>query len=245
MDKAGTAGDQPRCRTSRSKISGESPPGEVTPTGTRGTLTIITGPLIANPRAATLTRMPLLLLLNGPPGIGKSTLARRYVRDRPLALCLDIDGVRRLIGRWDSHETESGLLARTMALEMARVHLLGGHDVAVPQFLGRAELIEQLETVAFDVGAGFCEVVLMDSKSNAVARFHARGEDADLAVHHLEAVQMAGGAKGLSQMYDRLQAVLAERPRATVVHTRFGETEMAYQGVLAAIAAPGRALGLI
>ena len=183
--------------------------------------------------------MPVLLLLNGPPGIGKSTLARRYVRDRPLAFCLDIDGVRRLLGRWDSHEQESGLLARKMAMEMemARVHLLGGHDVAVPQFLGRVEPIEQLETVAFDVGATFCEVVLMDSKANALARFQARGKNADAAAHHREAEQMVGGSTGLSQMYDRLQAVLAERPRATVVHTRFGETETAYQGVLAAIAA--------
>lgn len=80
----------------------------------------------------------------------------------------------------------------------------------------------------------------MDSKANAVARFQARGEAVVLAVHHREAVQMVAGSKGLARMYDRLLAVLAERPRATVVHTRFGETETAYQGVLAAITAPGR-----
>jgi shikimate kinase len=36
-----------------------------------------------------------LILLNGPPGLGKSTIARRYIADRPLAFCMDIDSVLR------------------------------------------------------------------------------------------------------------------------------------------------------
>ena len=41
-----------------------------------------------------------LVLLNGPPGVGSSTLARRYLAAHPLAFCLDIDGMRRLLGQW-------------------------------------------------------------------------------------------------------------------------------------------------
>ena len=33
--------------------------------------------------------MPRLIVLNGSPGIGKSTLARRYVEEHPLTLCLE------------------------------------------------------------------------------------------------------------------------------------------------------------
>jgi len=43
--------------------------------------------------------VPPLILLNGPPGSGKSTLAQLFADEHPLALNLDIDRVRSLIGR--------------------------------------------------------------------------------------------------------------------------------------------------
>src|SRR3954451_25050594 len=115
--------------------------------------------------------MPRLVHLNGPPGIGKSTLARLYVRDHPLSCCLDIDSFRRLIGGWDVHPEESGQLARQMALAMAREHLGSGHDVVLPQFVARPEFVSRLSGVATEAGADFFEVVLLDEPGPASARF--------------------------------------------------------------------------
>jgi hypothetical protein len=70
-------------------------------------------------------------------------LAHRYVEEHPLTLNLDIDRIRDLIGGWRDDPSAAGLLARAVALSAARTHLAAGQDVVIPQFLGRAEFLEQ------------------------------------------------------------------------------------------------------
>ena len=67
--------------------------------------------------------MPRLIFLNGPPGCGRSTLAQMYADEHPLALNLDIDRVRSLVGQWRQAPLQGGLLARCIGLAAARVHL--------------------------------------------------------------------------------------------------------------------------
>ena len=99
--------------------------------------------------------MPKLVLLNGPPAVGKSTLARRYADDRPLTLVLEIDVVRGLLGAWLEDPQRSGWAARMIALGMARTHLEAGHDVIVPQLLTRREFVEMLREETEASGATF------------------------------------------------------------------------------------------
>ncbi|CAL9560331.1 hypothetical protein SUDANB95_04580 [Actinosynnema sp. ALI-1.44] len=175
--------------------------------------------------------MPRLILLNGPPAAGKSTLARRYADDHPPALNLDVDRVRGLIGgRRD--DPRSGRLARSIALAAARVHLTAGHDVVVPQFLGRVEFAERLEQLAAEVGVPFHEVVLLDDREVLLARFAERSRHTTEPEHAMP----DEGPSALSTMYDRLLAVLAARPRATVVRVAGGGIDQAYQAFLRALA---------
>ncbi len=81
-------------------------------------------------------RIPFLILVNGRPGIGKSTLVRRYVDDHPLALNVDVDAIRTSMGQWADF-TESMILARNLGTAMARLHLTAGHDVVIPQVVAR------------------------------------------------------------------------------------------------------------
>lgn len=184
--------------------------------------------------------VPRLILLNGPPGIGKSTLAQRYVDDHPLALDLDLDSVRRMLGRWDEHPVDAGLLARAMTLEMARVHLRAGHDVIIPQYLGRPQFLEQAEQVARDSDVDFAEFVLMDGRDDAVRRFTERTARAATPAH-VEAgrlMETFGGRPALEAMYDRLLLVLSHRPRARVIQSRDGKVDEAYSELVARLAAP-------
>lgn len=44
-----------------------------------------------------------------------------YVDEHPLALALDIDTVRGMLGCWLDHSSEAGLIARRLAVAMAQV----------------------------------------------------------------------------------------------------------------------------
>lgn len=179
--------------------------------------------------------MPRLIVLNGPPACGKSTLARRYADDHPLTLNLDIDRIRGLLGAWRDDPGKAGTLARDLAVSAARTHLLAGHDVIVPQFLGRAAFLERLETLAGETAAEFHEIVLLDTKDNVLRRFAERTRAA-AEPDHVEAHEMLGGPEKLAAMYDRLVELVAARPKAVVVHTSAGRIQQAYQGFLDSLA---------
>lgn len=179
--------------------------------------------------------MARLVLINGAPGSGKSTLARMYVDQHPLVLALDIDVVRAMLGRWLDDPIEAGLIARRMALEMARVQLTAGRDVLVPQFLGRLDFVFELEHLCDEIGADFVEVVLLSNPQEAVDRFVRRSLHSDTGVHRdaQALLERRGGIGELPAMYDRLLEVVATRPGTISVLTVGGEVERAYRDLLA------------
>lgn len=179
--------------------------------------------------------MPALIHLNGPPGIGKSTLAALYVDRHAGALNLDIDSLLRLVGGWRDPDTDAHLLLRPVARAMAATHLAAGHDVVLPQYLARIEEIEAFEAVAADAGARFVEIVLLAGKDEAIARFERREDDSEWAVHHRRHVADQGGAVFLDAMYERLADVVALRTSAKVVHSEPGAVEQTYAELVAAI----------
>ena len=178
--------------------------------------------------------MPRLLVLNGPPGIGKTTIAQRYVDAHPLALNLDLDGVRRMLGGWRDRPLEAGALARPLTLALAEAHLRTGHDVVLAQYLGRSDFLAEAEAVAARTGAEFVEVVLMVTRDDAVRRFLARTAAA-AEQSHVDAgrlVEEVGGRDALERMYDRLLLVLSHRPAAKVITARDGCEDEVYRELL-------------
>ncbi|MEH0108115.1 AAA family ATPase [Tersicoccus sp. MR15.9] len=118
--------------------------------------------------------MPTLLLLNGPPGVGKSTVADALVRSRPGWVAVSVDEVKHALPTWPAEPIRSGLAARDTAASRVAELLDRGQDVVVDQYLARQDFVIVLERVARDADARFLEVVLTVDEATVAQRLGRR-----------------------------------------------------------------------
>lgn len=179
------------------------------------------------PWRSTLIEVPSLILLNGPPSSGKSTLARRWVVGHPLALNLDIDVVRGLLGAWAETPHESGVAACRLAIAMATTHLADGHDVIVPQFLSQEQFIVELDHAARATGARFIEIALIVGRAETLHAFTSRSAAPENDEHRNARVLMerSGGIEALGEMHDTFTKLLETRPNARRIDVVRGDVE--------------------
>jgi predicted kinase len=135
-----------------------------------------------------------LVLLNGLPGVGKSTVAAAWAARHPGTLNLDIDVVRSLIS---GDARDAAEPARALGLAMAVEHLRGGHDVVVPQLVARADQVARFATAAAAAGARLVHVLVEAPADQVAERVRA-----DAAPHRrdLDPAVLAAYTAGLAEM---------------------------------------------
>jgi hypothetical protein len=153
----------------------------------------------------------------------------------PGTLDLDIDTLHRLVGGWRDPDNHTHEVLRPMALEMGAAHLGDGRDVILPQYLALADEISAFERVAHDQGAAFRELVLLDDRSDSVARFEHRRDDSTWDEHNRRLVALWRGPALLADVYDRLIEVLRLRPSAVVVRSELEAVEDTYASLVQAL----------
>ncbi len=184
--------------------------------------------------------MARLVHLNGPPGIGKSSLAAIYADRHPGTLHLDVDALHYFVGGWQDEETDTWPVVWALVRAMATTHLDGGREVILPAYHATVEEVTALEQLARERGAGFREVVLLDDRASAIERFNRRARDSDDAWirHHHRLIELRGGDVVLGSMYDNLMELVRLRPEAVVVQSAVGAVQQTYELLAEALREP-------
>ena len=174
--------------------------------------------------------MTRLVLLNGLPGVGKSTLAAAWAARRPGVLNLDIDVVRALIS---GPPGETAGPARSLGLVMAVEHLRAGHDVVVPQLVARPDQVRRFAEAAAAASARWTHV-LVEAPRGVVGERLRR----DPATHRgdLDPARTAAYAEGLREVA-RTPGVLR------LVNDDLARAVAALEVLVEADAAPGGSAG--
>jgi adenylylsulfate kinase-like enzyme len=175
---------------------------------------------------------PQVLHLNGAPGVGKSTLARRWADEHPGTLLLDPDALRTWVSGWREDFVSTGAQIRPVAVAMISAYVAGGGSVVLPQLVANEGELCQFEAAATNAGGRFVEVFL--EADDAEQRFATRDRDQPWldAVHEL--VEDAP-RDHLTSYADRLEALAGTWPGAVRLATSTGDVNGAYSALVAAV----------
>ena len=117
-----------------------------------------------------------LIFLNGPSGVGKTTLANALHEDFLYSLLISIDTWRSFIQGYRSDRQKSLDLTIKYALAATEIHLQAGLDVIIDKaILGTNEVIDQFRSLGEKYKAEITEIILMAEKETVLKRAELRG----------------------------------------------------------------------
>lgn len=177
---------------------------------------------------------PILILLNGPAGIGKTTIAQRYIDEHPLALSVSNDVLVAMLGQWLQHEPEAWEMVFNFTCDMARRHLRSGYDVILPYLVRDGAQAQAFERIAEESGAVYREVLLTTNKADAVERMLERGTWGEEGAQPLTEADVSI----IEHLYDLVHNDLGKRPRAAVVQSTKGDIDGTYAEFLKHVTKP-------
>jgi predicted kinase len=168
---------------------------------------------------------PKLILLNGFAGAGKTTIARKYIENHPLALVIEGDEIIVNIGQWLENEEEARKLVFELVKAMVRTYLQSGNDVVLPYLVTNARHADEFETLAAECSADFYEILLHSDRPEAIARLLKRGTWGEAGVSPLTNQDLPA----IEELMSRMEAEIEKRPNNTKITIKEDDPDDTYR----------------
>ena len=180
--------------------------------------------------------MATLIHLNGAPGVGKSTIAERWVAEHPGVLNCDVDRLRGFVGGWQEDFVATGAVVRPVALAMIGAHLAEGRDVVLPQMLANVDERDRFRAVALESGHAYVHIMLRATAGQAGDRFYRRPVADPIYAAVRDIVDGDGGVGAIEEWERRL----ANSASHDAVYVDAGkDIDCTYRSVLVAVRQSG------
>jgi predicted kinase len=167
-----------------------------------------------------------LVILNGPPGVGKSTIATRLHKNLPASVLIDVDELRRTIPNYRERREESLREAYKLTTKAITENLALGHDVIIDKAVSYSYTLDSFIEAGRNSGAQVYELLLIADKATVERRAADRG----FKEGGLLTLQRVG------ELWEMANALRAQRTNAVVIDTTDLNPEEAYQKVKDVIA---------
>ena len=172
-----------------------------------------------------------LILLNGFAASGKTTLAKRYIDDYPLALGLEHDEIVVMLGQWEENEKEAREKVFLLMENMVTTHLRSGKDVILPYLLTDSHHAEHFENIANEAGVEFIEVMLSKDKEKAIKHLLDRGCWGEKGLPPLTDEDLPS----IETLYDTMTKATSLRPDTISINPIWNNVDKTYNLLLEAI----------
>ncbi len=116
-----------------------------------------------------------LIIINGPCGIGKSTLAKNLNDQMPLSFLLDTDAQSRFIGHYREYREERWEMRQEIAKVILETCFKLGRTVIVDQMSFKPETMDEYRKIAEEHNADIHEFIIWAPKELVMKRATERG----------------------------------------------------------------------
>lgn len=162
-----------------------------------------------------------LIILNGPAGVGKSTLSERLHADISNSVLIHVDDLRRTIPNYRENCEESLMKSYEITRKAIKDHLENGETVIIDKAVASSDTLDSFIETGKQRGADVYEIFLAAAKDVVWTRADERGYKPGSLLTR----------ERVGELWDKLDDVRQKRPSAIVIDTNALSLDETYQKV--------------